>query len=171
MAVTANLTVSASGSQTGSTIVGGAPTYPFSTSASAAYSSGTGAGQVDRVYTATRTLSASATEDLDLAGSLTDALGNTAIAFARIKSILVSAAAANTNNVQVTRPASNGVPWLMAAGDGIALRPGAAVAWLSGAADASGVVVTAGTGDLITVTNSAGTTSVTYTIVITGCSA
>ena len=95
----------------------------------------------------------------------------TTLTFARIKAIHISAAAGNTNNVQVTRPASNGVPWLMAAGDGIALRPGAAMTWSSGSADATGVAVTAGTGDLITITNSAGTTGVTYNVVIVGCSA
>jgi len=169
MAVTANISVGASGSQTSALDLGTA-TFPFSFSASTAFTSGTGAGAVDRVFTDTRTLSASATEDLDLAGSLTDAFGAT-ITFARIKAIYVSAAAGNTNNVQVTRPASNGVPWLMAAGDGIALRPGAWNAWGSGSADATGVVVTAGTGDLVTFTNSAGTTGVTYTVVILGCSA
>jgi hypothetical protein len=125
---------------------------------------------VDVVFTDTRTLAASATEDLDLAGSLTGALGAT-LTFARIKAIFVSAAAANTNNVNVTRPASTGTPWLLAAGDGIALRPGAAFTWVSGTADATGVAVTAGTGDLVTFTNSAGTTSVTYTVVVLGCSA
>ena len=120
--------------------------------------------------TSLSTLSASATENLDLAGSLTGALGTT-LTFARIKAVFISAAAANTNDVQVTRPASNGTAIFMAAGDGIALRPGAAFAWVSGSADATGVAVTAGTGDLITVTNSAGTTSVTYTVVVLGCSA
>lgn len=170
MAVTANVSMGVSGSHTAAADLG-TVTYPYSSSFSAAYTSGTGAGQVDRVYTKTITLAASGTADLDLAGSLTDALGNTSIAFARIKSIQVTAAAANTNNVQVTRPASNGVPWLMAAGDGIALRPGAGFTWASGTADATGVAVTAATGDLITFTNSAGTTGVTYTVVITGCSA
>jgi hypothetical protein len=169
MAVTANVSVGVSGSQTSALDLGTA-TFPFAASGGAAYSSGTGAGQVDRVFTDTRTLSASATEDLDLAGSLTDAFGAT-ITFARIKAIFVQAASANTNNVQVTRPASNGVPWLMAAGDGIALRPGAGQAWWSGAADATGVAVTGGTGDLITFTNSAGTTTVSYTVVVLGCSA
>jgi len=170
MAVIANVSASVSGTQS-SALDLGTISFPFSTSASTAFStSGTGAGQVDMVFTDTRTLSASATEDLDLAGSLTGALGTT-LTFARIKAIFVSAAAANTNNVQVTRPASNGVPWLLAAGDGIALRPGAFMVWGSGSADASGVAVTAGTGDLITFTNSAGTTSVTYTVVILGCSA
>ena len=170
MAVTANISAAVSGAQT-SVLDLGTATFPFSASASTAFStSGTGAGQVDRVFTDTRTLAASATEDLDLAGSLTDAYGAT-ITMARIKAIYVSAAAANTNNVQVTRSASNGVPWLLAAGDGIALRPGAYILWGSGVADATGVAVTAGTGDLITFTNSAGTTSVTYTVIILGCSA
>lgn len=169
MAVSATVSQSVSGSHTGTADLG-TPTFPFSTSASVAYSTGTGAGQVDLVFADSRTLAASGTEDLDLAGVLTDVYGAT-ITFARIKAIHISAAAGNTNNVQVTRPASNGTPWLMAAGDGIALRPGAAFTWSSGSADATGVAVTASTGDLITITNSAGTTGVTYTIAILGCSA
>lgn len=169
MAVTASVSVGVNGSQTTLLDLGTA-TFPFSASSSIPHTSGTGAGQVDLAFTDTRTLAASATENLDLAGSLTDAFGAT-ITFARIKAIYISAAAGNTNDVQVTRPASNGVPFLMAAGDGIALRKGAGFAWWTGAADATGVAVTAGTGDLITVTNSAGTTSVTYTVVIIGCSA
>jgi hypothetical protein len=169
MAVTANVSLGVSGSQT-SALDLGTVTFPFAASAGTGFSTGTGAGQVDMVFTDTRTLSASATENLDLAGSLTGALGTT-LTFARIKAVFVSAAAANTNDVQVTRPASNGTAIFMAAGDGIALRPGAAFAWVSGIADATGVAVTAGTGDLITLTNSAGTTSFTYTVVVLGCSA
>lgn len=169
MAVAATVTQGVSGTHS-KTLDLGSPNYPFSNSAGVSYTTGTGAGQVDMVFTDIRTLAASGTEDLDLAGVLTDAYGAT-MTFARIKSVHVAAAAGNTNNVQVTRPASNGVPWLMAAGDGIALRPGAAVTWASGAADATGVAVTASTGDLITLTNSAGTTGVSYTVVILGCSA
>lgn len=131
---------------------------------------GTGAGQADKIFADTRTLAASGTEDLDLAGVLTDSWG-AAITFARVKAVVIVAAAGNTNNVQVTRPATLGVPLFMAAGDGIALRPGAMFAFSCGVADATGVVVTAGTGDLITVTNSAGTTGVSYDVVIIGCSA
>ena len=165
MAVTANVSMSVSGSQTGTALVGGTPTYPFSASFGASYSPGTGAGQVDRVYTANGTLAGSATANIDLAGSITDALGNTAVSFARIKSVLIVAGAANAsgNDLQVTRPASNGAALFMAAGDGIALRPGAAFA--------SAVPITGGTGDLITLTNSAGTNTISYTVVITGCSA
>lgn len=131
-------------------------------------SDGTGADQADRIFHDTRTLSASATEDLDLAGVLADALGTT-LTFARVKAVIVSAAEANTNNVQVTRPASNGVPLFLAASDGIAVRPGGVFAWI--APDATAVAVTAGTGDLLTFTNSAGSTSVTYSVVIVGASA
>lgn len=129
---------------------------------------GTGADQADLIFHDTRTLSASATEDLDLAGVLANALGTT-LTFARIKAVIVSAAEANTNNVNVTRPASNGVPLFLAASDGIAVRPGGVFAWI--APDATAVAVTAGTGDLLTFTNSAGSTSVTYSVVIVGASA
>lgn len=130
--------------------------------------SGTGADQADLLFHDTRTLAASATEDLDLAGSLTDALG-TSLTFARIKGLIVAAAAGNTNNVNVTRPASNGVPLFLAASDGIPVRPGGVFAWF--APDATAVAVTGGTGDLLTFTNSAGSTSVTYDVVIIGASA
>lgn len=129
---------------------------------------GTGADQADLIFHDTRTLSASATEDLDLAGSLTDALGST-LTFARIKAVIVAANAANTNNVNVTQPAANGVPLFLAASDGIAVRPGGVFAWV--APDATAVAVSGGTADLLTFTNSAGSTSVTYDVVIVGASA
>jgi hypothetical protein len=148
----------------------GTVSYPAALTASVALTSGTGAGQADKVFADTRTLAASGTEDLDLAGVLTDIFG-TAITFARVKALVIKAAAGNTNLVQVTRPASNGFPVFMAAGDGVALRPGETLALFAGVADATGHVVTAATGDLLTITNSAGTTGVTYDIMIIGCSA
>jgi len=51
------------------------------------------------------------------------------------------------------------------------LRPGQMFATAVGAADATGIAVTAATGDLLTITNSAGSTTVSYDIVIIGCSA
>jgi hypothetical protein len=130
--------------------------------------SGTGAGAADMQWSDTRTLSASATEDLDLAGSLTGPLGTT-LTFARIKAVLIMAADGNTNDVQVTRPASNGAPLFLAAGDGLAVKPGGLFLWV--APNAAGVAVTASTGDLLTLTNSAGSTGVTYSIVVLGASA
>lgn len=129
---------------------------------------GTGAGNADRIFKDTRTLAASATEDLDLSGALTNIYGET-VAFADIRAILITADAGNTNNVNVTRPASNGLALFIAAGDGLPVRPGGMFLWAC--PDATGVAVTAGTGDLLTLTNSAGSTSVTYSITIIGASA
>lgn len=130
--------------------------------------SGTGANSGDLQFHDQRTLSASATEDLDLAGGLTDAYGAT-LTFVELRAVMVFAAAANTNNVNVQRASSNGVPLFLAASDGVPVPPGGVFLW-SCPADGK-VSVTAGTGDLLTITNSAGSTSVTYDVVIIGTSA
>lgn len=132
------------------------------------WASGVAINQADLVFTDTRTIAASGNEDLDLAGSLVDAYGTT-LTFARLKVLLVVAAAANANNVRVTRPASNGVPIFLAASDGLDVRPGG-FAFLA-APDATAYAVTAGTGDLINVANSSSGTSVTYDVVLIGASA
>jgi hypothetical protein len=128
---------------------------------------GTGASQADLVFSDNRTLAASGTEDLDLAGALVDAYGAT-LTFARVKAILVVAASANTNSVNVSRTTANGVPLFLAATDGLSVRPGGLFLWA--APDAVATVVTAGTGDLLTIANSSSGTSVSYDIVIIGAS-
>lgn len=130
--------------------------------------SGTGSGQADLMWHDRRTLAASANEDLDVAGVLASGLGAT-LTFARIKLLWVRASAANTNTVVVTRPASNGVPIFAAASDAMAIRPGGQL--LIAAPDATGIVVTASTGDLINIGNGSSGTSVTYDIVLIGASA
>lgn len=144
----------------------------LSKSYSVSLGSGTGAGQADKYFSDTRTLSASATEDLDLNGTaLQDGFGAN-VGLARVKAIIISAAAANTNNVVVSRPASNGLATVFsAASDAISIRPGGFFALAAGLADATGYVVTAATGDLLTITNSGSGTSVTYDVVIIGASA
>lgn len=141
--------------------------FPLSIQQALTLTDGTGANQADRIFSDTRTLSASANEDLDLSGSLTNAYGT--VTFARIKAVFVIADSANTNNVNVSRSTSNGVPLFLAATDGIAVRPGGIFLWAC--TDATGVAVTAGTGDLLNFANSAGSTSVNYSVVIIGASA
>lgn len=140
-----------------------------SLSKSMSLSNGTGAGKADRIFSDRRTLAASATEDLDLAGVLLDAFGS-AITFVRVKGLIIAAAAANVNNV-VVGAATN--PWatLLSATGTVTLRPGAFFAVGTGVADATGYAVTASTGDLLKVANSAAGTSVTYDIHIIGASA
>lgn len=166
MAVTADLSLVVTGRHSG-TLDLGTRALDFSLKNVMSWTSGTGSSQADMVFTDSRTLSASATEDLDLAGSLTDAFGTT-MTFAKIKALIVKAAAANTNDVQITRPAANGVPLFLAVSDGIPVKPGGSFIWCC---PGTGITVTAATGDLITFTNSAGSTSVTYDVIILGTSA
>lgn len=145
----------------------GTATFPMNVIAALSLSDGAGANQADRIFSDTRTLAASANEDLDLAGALTNAYGT--VTFARVKAILIIADAGNTNNVNVTRPGSSGVPLFLAASDGVAVRPGGI--FLLACSDATGYPVTASTADLINIANSAGSTSVNYTVIIIGASA
>jgi hypothetical protein len=95
-----------------------------------AWASGVGANQADMIWSDQRTLTASATEDLDLVATLTSHLGGT-FTLARIKGLLVFAAAANTNNVNVTRTATAGSSVFLADGDGVAVHPGGLFVLLS----------------------------------------
>ena len=146
----------------------GTPTDAFVKTLKVELANGTGANSNDLMFHDQRTLAASGTEDLDLAGVLASPFGAT-LTFVELRAVLITAASGNTNNVQVTRPASNGVPLFMAAGDGIAIPPGGGFLWTC-PADGK-VTVTASTGDLLTITNSAGSTTVTYDVVILGVSA
>jgi len=131
--------------------------------------SGTGAGQADKVWGDQRTLAASATEDLDLTGTLVDVYGAT-ITMARVKAIIIEAIAGNTNNVVVGAASSN--PWstLLGATGTLTIRPGTSITVVCGTADATGYTVTAATGDLLKVANSGSGTGVTYNIFFVGCS-
>lgn len=134
------------------------------------FASGTGAGQADKLWTDTRTLTASSTEDLDLAGVLLDPFGAT-ITFAKIKALLIRAAAGNTNNVVVGGASATQWSTLLGTTGTVILRPGAVLLVAAGSADATGYTVTAATGDLFKVANSSSGSSVTYDIAIVGTSA
>lgn len=132
---------------------------------------GTGAGMADRVFHDQRTLGPSATENLDLAGTLTDPLGDV-LTFVKVKALIFVAAAANTNNVLVGGDVTNTFfPMFGLETDSLILRPGTILALIAGQADSAGYAVTATTADLLKVTNSAGTSSVTYDVIIIGTSA
>lgn len=130
---------------------------------------GTGANQADRIYVDTNTLTASSTTDIDLAGSLTDSLGGSAV-FARVKAIFLRAAAGNTNNVVIGGAAATQfVGPFGAATHTIAVRPGGLFAII--APDAVAWTVGAGASDFLRIANSAAGTSVSYDLMIVGASA
>jgi hypothetical protein len=169
MALTSSLSIAANASLSTALDLATA-TVPLQVRKAVSLASGTTAGKADKVFSDRRTLAASGTEDLDLAGVLLDAFG-AAITFARIKGLVISAAAANTNNVVVGAASATQWATLLNTTGTITLRPGASFCAIAGVADATGWAVTAGTGDLLKVANSAGSTSVTYDIVIIGASA
>lgn len=131
-----------------------------------ALSNGTGTGQASQVWHDKRTLGPSATENLDLAGGgLLNAFG-VSLTFTKVKMILVRARDTNNaaNNVNFQRGAANGAPIYLANSDGVSLSPGG----IAFQYDPIGWTITPGTGDILTVTNSAGTNSVDYDIIIVG---
>jgi len=144
----------------------GEATHEANWSPSYGFTDGAGANQAKSVFADERTLAASANESLDLAGGLTDVFGNS-ITFTKIKAIIIQAAAANSNDVLVGGAASNGfTSFVGAADDTIKVKPGGM--FMIVAPDANGLAVTAGTGDLLKIANSAGGSGVTYKIIIIG---
>jgi hypothetical protein len=170
MTLSSRITIAVSGSQT-ATLDLGTATATLAKTYSAVLANGTAAGQADKVFHDTRTLAASATEDIDLAGALVDAFGTT-LTFVRIKGLIIAAAAANTNNVIVGgASATQFVSWVGGATHTVTVRPGATFALMAGSADATGYVTAAGSSDLLKIANSSSGTGVTYDIIVIGASA
>lgn len=131
--------------------------------------SGTASGQADLIFSDTRTIAISGTDDLDLAGVLVGTIG-TAITFARVKLIVVTADAGNTNNVVIgAAAATQFVGPFGAATHTLAVQPGNFAAF--SAQGATAWPVTAATADLLRIANSGAGSTVTYSIAIVGASA
>ena len=136
----------------------------------AALTNGTTAGAADLMFSDRRTLSASATESLDLAGGVTDFAGNS-LTFAKVKVLLVTASSANTNSVLVGGAGSN--PWtgLLNSTGWLTLRPGDSFIYVANNAVATGCPVVGGSDDILLVANATSGSSVTYDIAVIGTSA
>lgn len=170
MALTSNLLVTVASKLTAAQDLGQA-VASMAKSYEVSLTDGTTAGKADKVFHDTRTLAASATEDIDLTGVLADPLGVT-LSFVKVKALIVAAAAGNTNNVIVGGASSAGfVSWVGGATHTVTVRPGAVLALVAGESDSTGYGVTATTADLLKIANSAGTTSVTFDLIVIGTSA
>lgn len=133
------------------------------------WTSGTGQGQADRLWTATRTIAAAGNDDIDLNGVQVDPVG-TIVSLLRVKALVIASNAANVNNLVVGAAAANGfISWVGASTHTVTVRPGGLLALV--APDLTAYAVTAATADILRVTNGAGGTSVTYDILIVGASA
>ena len=125
---------------------------------------GKGLDQADRMWHDSRQL-IETSEDLDLAGGVTDGLGET-ITFAKVKCIAIFNKATSVGfNLTVGGAAANQlINWVGDASDKIVIGPGGClVLWNPSAA---GYAVTAGTGDLLKIDS--GGNTVDYEIIIIG---
>lgn len=120
---------------------------------------GAGALQCNNVYAVSRTLGG-ASEDVDLAGGLTDVFGAT-LTFSEIKLFGVYNSGANT--LTVGAASSNQWVGLLNSTGTVTLPPGGF--FLFSAADATGAAVVAGTGDILKV---AGTSGQAYELIVWG---
>jgi hypothetical protein len=134
------------------------------------FASGTGAGQVDRLFTDERTLGDGANESLDLAGSLVDAFG-AVITFAKIKFLAIKNKSATQTLTVGGAAATTWTGPFGASTHTLAIPPDAeGSAFIVLVANAAGIAVGAGTADLLKILNSAGATCA-YDIIIVGTSA
>jgi hypothetical protein len=156
------------GSYTGSNDIA-AVTAAFSKRKALGFTSGTGGGQADKVFSDTRPIPASSNDDIDLAGSLVDPLG-AAVTFAGIKAIYIEADAANVNEVVVGGHDTAAFLGPFAdATDKVKLKPGEVL--LVTNRTAAGWPVTATTADILRIANGGAGSAVGYTIILVGDSA
>lgn len=149
---------------TGTAIGGAQAVYNRNKVADIVLTDGSGSNQASKIWDAVRSVATAANDDLDLAGVLTDPFGAT-VTFATIKAILIRSDGANTTNLTIGNATSNQfVGPFGAAAHTITIRPGGAFLI---AAPQTGYTVTASTGDIFRVANSAGATAV-YGITVIG---
>jgi hypothetical protein len=163
--VTASLALTLAARLTGAAVGGDVPQYTANVNFERSIDPGTaGLDQADVLYHAARTLAASATEDLDLAGVLASALGAT-LSYAEITGVIIEADEGNTNDVVWGPTASVGA--LGPFGD-LTDRAKVGPGDICAITNRKGWPVTATTADKWTVANGGSGTPVTYTITIIG---
>ncbi len=126
---------------------------------------GTGASQSNMVWTDTRTVAASSSDDLDLYGGLTNAFGDT-INFAAVKGIFIFAATANINNLIIGGDGAGLVNWVGNANDVVNVKPGGMFAIYDPSAGGYGVTNTSA--DVLQIANSSSGSGVDYDIIVIG---
>lgn len=164
LALNAYCQVKATASQT---VASGTESFVDDSDASpSAFADGTGNNQAQKLYEVkSASLAISGTASIDLAGTLTDIFGAT-LNLTCVKGIYIEADASNAADIKIGPPASNGfLGPFGAASTTVAVKPGGKVMFL---APLTGWAVTAGTGDLLTITNTGAAATALYTIKIWG---
>lgn len=173
MALSAQMTAFIRATQTGANDYGG-PTFSPSVEANFLATDGFAAGQADMIFADERIVTTGANDDIDLAGVLVGALGNT-LTFVKIVGVMIINAPrsgpANTTNLTIGAGTNPFLGFLGGTTPTIGpIRPGGVVSlWCSDNVSGLGTV-TAATADILRIANSAGA-SATYQICIVGRSA
>lgn len=133
-------------------------------------STGTSNNQCDRQYSVVGSLAASATFDLDLAGSVTDGLGQT-FTIVEIKDLVIEntgTAIASNGTIAYGAAGANPLSTLFGNTNDIGIIPPGALVALHSTLDGGGWAVTAGSADTLRLTNQSGSFATTFKIIVTG---
>ncbi len=136
-----------------------------------AIATGNGDQKADEMFHDQRTLADGVSEDLPLAGSLSNAFGDT-VAFVRIKALKIEIVTGTANLLIGGAVATAWETWVVAAGDKVLIRGGIGTA--KGrmeivAPDGTAYVVGAGATDLLRIEHDSGdATAIVYNIIIIG---
>jgi hypothetical protein len=157
----ATLTARLSAVEVGANDFGG-PVFAPTMEAIISLTNGTAAGQADLVFFDERTITTGASLDLDLSGVLADAFGVTITAVELVALFVINAprsGAANTTSLTIGGGTNPIVGYLGGTTPTIGpIRPASFV--FLGSTDAAGFgAITAATGDILRITNSAGATN------------
>lgn len=118
---------------------------------------GTGTGYADVVFYAQYTITMGATQSLDFSGTMTEMDGTTALPV-RLKGLKIRKVS-GTGTFSVLRPAANGIAIFAAASDESGTFSDTGATW-SGWWGDTGLTITAGTADLVSVVEKGGAASV-----------
>lgn len=136
--------------------------YTLSQTYRNSFANGEGAQQAEAIFTDSRITSGN--DDLDLAGGVTDAFGNT-LTFTNVKALVVVSSAANVTNIKLGAEGTNEFSSFLGDDtDQVIIPPGGMFVITNPGAD--GFIVTAGTGDKLRIAAASGT--VAYDIYIIG---
>jgi hypothetical protein len=163
MPFSGSVTVQVQGTLSGTNDMG-TPEYQLNKKFGNNFKNGTGLNQAADTFPDRRTVAGGANENLDLSGALTNPLG-TSITATKLKGVIIQALPTNTGDLIISRPASNGVPFLVAASDGFGLAPGGIFVITN--PSSAGIAVVAATADLINISNATGSPQSYDVILIT----
>jgi len=166
---TQTLTMGIAGNATGSSDLA-SPASPISQAITTSLANGTSANQINRRWSDTRSLASAASEEIDLAGSLTDEFGN-AVTFAKVKAIIIYNKATDPGDDLVLGTTATGgdtCDLFLDPSDGINIDAKGVFVWLS---PVDGFAVGAGTTDKLKIKNSSSDeNSISYDIYLFGTS-